>query len=189
MLKYFGLNIGNGFQLIIPELGMATEVYKLIESDRKHLRNFLDFVDDYTDVSSQISYLKLKMQGVANGTDKLFFIAQEDKIIGCINLHNIDIKISKAEIGYWIHSSYTGKNIVTKAVKTLCDYSFNILGLNKLVIFADVNNSASNAVALKSNFKFVGVKVQDAFLHDEFKDLNEYYLLKSDFMQQTRTGL
>lgn len=182
MTKYFGLSIDKNIDLVMPELGMADEVYRLIDSDRDHLRAFLGFVDSSVDVTSQINYFKMKMIGAVNGTDKLSFIAADNKIIGCIDLHNIDSTTGKAEIGYWIHSSYSGQNIVSKAVKSLCTYSFEVLELSKLSIFADIENIASNKVAIKTGFKLVGVKVQDVIRHNEYRDMNEYYLLKSDFL-------
>lgn len=181
MTKYFGLSIDEQLSLVIPELSMAEEVFRLIDSDRDHIRTFLSFVDSTVDVTSEINYFKMKMTGAANGTDKLFFIAEDDKLIGCIDLHKIDLNNGKAEIGYWIHSSYSGKSIMSKAVKRLCSYSFEVLELNKLIIFADIENIASNKVALKSGFKLVGVKPQDIVMYDQYRDMNEYYLLKSDF--------
>lgn len=180
-MRYFELKVNKEIKLVVPELTMATDVYNLVNSDRDHLRPFLDFVDRGKDVSSQIDYFKMKMQGSVNETDKLFLIAKQDKIIGCIDLHKMDRSVSKAEIGYWIHSDYTGKNIVTNAVEALCYYAFEVLDLNKLTIFADVNNIASNKVAIKSKFKLVGLKRQDAILYGKYQDMNEYYLLKSDF--------
>lgn len=182
MTKYFGLSIDEQLNLVTPELSMADEVFRLVDSDRDHIRTFLSFVDDTVDVTSEINYFKIKMTGAANGTDKLFLIAVDSKIIGCIDLHKIDLNNGKAEIGYWIHSNYSGKNIMSKAVKKLCSYSFEVLKLNKLIIFADVKNIASNKVALKSGFKLVGVKPQDVFMYDKYRDMNEYYLLKSAFL-------
>ena len=180
MARYFGLDVNDEVRLIIPELSMATEVYDLIDSDRDHLRRYLDFVDASVDVSIQRAYFKMKMEAAAKGTDKLFLIAVKNKIVGCIDLHKIERPSNKAEIGYWIHSSYSGKNIVTQSVKTLCDYSFDVLNLNKLSLFADVENIASNKVALKAGFKLVGIKYQDNIMYDEYRDMNEYYLLTSD---------
>ena len=57
-----------------------------------------------------------------------------------------------------------------------------MLELNKLSIFADVENIASNKVAIKNGFKLVGVKVQDEVIYDQYRDMNEYYLLKSEFV-------
>ena len=179
---YFELSITNEYKLVMPELSMAHEIYNLVDSDREHLHPFLDFVDSSIDVTSQIDYFKMKMNGLAKGTDKLFFIAKGNKLIGCIDLHNIDSNSKKAEIGYWIHSNFTGKNITTQAVRILCDYSFTVLDLNKLIILADVENIASNKVAIKSGFKLLGIRYQDDIRYDKYRDTNEYYLLKSDFI-------
>ncbi|GEL66817.1 GNAT family N-acetyltransferase [Marinilactibacillus psychrotolerans] len=183
MTKYMGINIEGNLNLIVPEFSMAEELFRLVDSDRDHLRTFLSFVDDSVDVTSQMNYFKMKMAGAANGTDKIFLIASDDKIIGSIDLHHIDSNNGKGEIGYWIHSSYAGKNIISKAVKTLCAYSFEVLKLNKLTIFADVENIPSNKVALKTGFQLVGTKRQDIIMYDQYRDMNEYYLLKSDFLQ------
>lgn len=104
----------------------------------------LSFVDSSVDLRSQINYFKMKITGAANGTYKLSFIVADNKIIGCIDLHNIDSTTGKAEIGYWIHSSYSGQNIVSKAVKRLCTYSFEVLELIKL-------SSYKNRVQISGN--------------------------------------
>lgn len=181
MKPYFHLEIGENLSLVIPELSMMEEFYQLVDSDREHLRRFLDFVDGCTSVDSQIGYYKMKMTGNANGTDKLFYIADDDRLIGCVDLHFIDAKNKKAEIGYWLHSSCTGKNIMTRAVKKLCQYAFEVLELNKLTIIADVENLPSNRVAVKAGLTFVGLKRQDVLIYGEYQDMNEYCLLRSEW--------
>lgn len=188
-MMYFGLEIDDELRLVIPEYSMAEEVFNLVDSDREHLGAFLDFVETSVDASSQRDYFKMKMLGVANETDKLFFITLDDRIVGCIDLHNINMNVKKAEVGYWLHSAFTGRNIMSRAVEALRDYSFTILGLNKLSILADVDNTASNKVALKSGFLLVGVKHQDEIRNGEFRDMNEYELLKSDVEEKLRASL
>ncbi|SJN43288.1 hypothetical protein FM115_09950 [Marinilactibacillus psychrotolerans 42ea] len=38
-------------------------------------------------------------------------------------------------------------------------------------------------MALKTGFQLVGTKRQDIIMYDQYRDMNEYYLLKSDFLQ------
>lgn len=180
MNKYFSLPIEENLALVYPELTMANEVFELLDSDREHLRVFLDFVDSSLDYTSQEGYIKMKLNGLANGTDRLFFIAAGEKLIGCIDLHAINTASKKAEIGYWLHSAYTKQGIVSKAVKTLCSYAFYTLDLNKLSILADTENIASNVVAQKCGFSLLGTRKEDLFMYEEYRDMNEYYLLKSD---------
>ena len=49
-----------------------------------------------------------------------------------------------------------------------------------IVIWPDVENIASDKIALKFGFKLVGIKYQDNIMYDEYRDMNEYYLLKAD---------
>ncbi|MFC7055972.1 hypothetical protein ACFQOY_09085 [Enterococcus alcedinis] len=72
MSKYFHLPIGDGYSLVAAEITMAEDIFKLVDSNREHLRTFLDFVDASVDVTLQENYIKMKLQGSANGTDKLF---------------------------------------------------------------------------------------------------------------------
>ena len=123
----------------------------------------------------------MKLKGSANGTDKLFFIAYKDKLIGTIDLHFIHPKVKKAEIGYWVHADYTQKGVASKAVRALCQYAFEVLELNKLTIMADVRNIGSNKVAQNCGFTFLGTRPQDALIYGEYQDMNEYYLLKEPF--------
>ncbi len=169
-----GINVTDDITLIYPELIMATEIFQLIDSDREHLDPFLGFNDVVKSVSDEVDYIKMKR----SDHDRVFFIVKDEKIIGTVDLHAMDEETGKAEIGYWLHSDYTGQHIMTKSVATLIDYSFNIIGLNKLTIKADVNNLASNKVARNLNFTFLGTKPQDIKLHGTLHDMNEYYLLK-----------
>ncbi len=95
--------------------------------------------------------------------------------------YKINQKNQSAAIGYWIHSDYTNRGFITAVVKKICAYSFYGLHLNKLSIFADVANVASNKVALKCGFEFVGTDKAEVLLRDELRDMNKYSLLKKDF--------
>ncbi|HGF8047170.1 TPA: GNAT family N-acetyltransferase [Enterococcus faecium] len=177
MKEFMGINVTDDITLVYPELIMATEIFQLIDSDREHLDQFLGFNDFVKSVSDEVDYIKMKR----SNHDRAFFIVKDEKIIGTVDLHNMDEETGKAEIGYWLHSSYTGQHIMTKSVATLIDYSFNIIGLNKLTIRADVNNLASNKVAQNLNFTFLGTKPQERKLHGTLHDMNEYYLLKQSY--------
>ncbi|WP_348534622.1 GNAT family N-acetyltransferase [Leuconostoc litchii] len=122
-----------------------------------------------------------KIHGVAQETDSLFSIVKNEQIVGVIDLHFIDMKNKKAEIGYWLHSKYQHQGIMTKAVRKVCEYAFDNLGLNKLSIFADVKNIGSNLVAKHAEFSFVTIHKEYYFHGEQFCDMNEYSLLKRHF--------
>lgn len=182
--NYFKTHIKDDLYLVYPEIRMAQELFTLIDSDRDQLRTFLDFVDDVVDASSQVDYFKSKLDGVAKQTDALFFIAIEDTIIGCADLHDITLSTRQADIGYWLHSSYQRQGIISSVVNKLCEYGFLNLNLNRLNLVIDTQNVPSNRVALKNSFIFSGVQEDDVLLHGSLRDMNYYYLLKRDFLNR-----
>lgn len=181
MSYYFTLPVNEDLGLAYCDVSMAQEIYECVISDKEHIGEFLDFAHRTTDISVQEEYIKMKLHNNAEGTDKMFCLIFEEAIIGCIDLHKINQKNQSAEIGYWIHSDYTKRGFITAVVKKICAYSFYGLHLNKLSIFADVANVASNKVALKCGFEFVGTDKAEILLRDELRDMNKYSLLKKDF--------
>lgn len=183
MKNYCFLPIDEKVALVQPALDMAEEIFRLVDSDREHLRPFLDFVDATKEVQDEYNYLEFKLSSYLKGTDCLYLIAYEGKLVGSIDLHFINSNTKKAEIGYWLHSSVTGKGTVTKCVKKICQIAFENFQLNKLVIVADTENEPSNKVALNAGFSFICTDPQDMVLYGEFRDMNKYVLLKSDFVK------
>lgn len=167
--------------LVAPEFSMAEELYQLVDAQKAHLGTFLNFVETVTGPENQTDFLKMKLTGTANGTDRLFIITEGSKIIGTIDLHKIDSLNKKAEIGYWLSGEYTKRKIMTDAAKKICEFSFDTLALNKLIIFADKENVGSNLVAQKAGFSLVGCHREDIIMYGEFRDMNEYELLRSEF--------
>ena len=105
MKHYFHLPIDSKLSLVQPTVDMASTLFDLVDSDREHIRQFLDFVDVTKEPADEIKYINMKLSGQVKGTDRLFLISYEDKLVGSIDLHFIDSRNKKAEIGYWIHSS------------------------------------------------------------------------------------
>lgn len=181
MKNYLSLPVTNEIALIQPTIQMAEEIFQLIDSDREHIGQFLDFVSFTKEIKDEEDYLKTKLTGVANGTDSLFLISYKQELAGTIDLHFINSVSKKAEIGYWIDSKFAGKGIMPLVVDKVCALAFEDLGLNKLSIFADVDNLPSNRVALKAGFSFVATHKEDIVLHGTFRDMNHYSLLKKEY--------
>ena len=181
MKHYFHLPIDSKLSLVQPTIEMAKPLFDLVDSDREHIRQFLDFVDVTKGPDDEIKYIHMKLTGYVKGTDRLFLMSYEGKLVGSIDLHFIDSRNKKAEIGYWIHSSQAKKGLTTKCVQKVCQLAFEEMGLNKLTIVADTENIGGNAVAIKSGFSLVGTDKEDIIMYDKLRDMNKYSLLKTEF--------
>lgn len=180
-MKAFTYRIDERLALAFPQLEAAEELFALIESDRPHIESFIDVMAETKTLADEKDFIKMKLHGYADGTDYLFFILSEQTICGCIDIHNVDKKIGKGEIGYWLHSSFTKRGIISKSVHAVCSLAFDTFGFNKLIICVDIENDPSNRVAQRCGFTLTSTEPQDALLYGKLRDMNHYTLLKEQF--------
>ncbi len=62
----------------------------------------------------------------------------------------------KAEIGYWLAEKHWGKGIMTGAVRIICRFGFEKLGLRRIYAAVFPGNRASARVLEKAGFVFEG---------------------------------
>ncbi|MGO3048769.1 GNAT family N-acetyltransferase [Staphylococcus casei] len=183
MKYHLSIEVMPQVKLVQPELYMAEELYYTIKENFSHLAQFLDFLKEDMTIADESAYLKMMLQQQVENKGRLFLIYHNDKLIGTVDLHKIDNQNKKAEIGYWIAKGYTGKSIITTCVNYICEFSFEVIGLNKLIIMADVRNKASKKVAEKVGFSFVATDLEDVFDGESYRDMNRYILLRKDYFQ------
>lgn len=102
-------------------------------------------------------------------------------MVGTINYHFVSAVNCRAEIGYWLHSAFTGRGIMTRSVKAILAIGFESLGFNRIDLYADVENEASNAVAKRTGFTYVAVQPAHVYHYDTFRDMQQYVMLKRDY--------
>ena len=83
-----------------------------------------------------------------------FAIVIKSEVVGGIGFR--DIKNQRAEIGYWLAKKNWGRGIMTQAVKLVCKFGFQKLGLRRIYAAVFANNKASARVLEKSGFKYDG---------------------------------
>lgn len=103
--------------------------------------------------------------------------------VGTIGLLSIDQINRKAE--YYIamgETAYKGKGIAKRATNLLLRYGFEVLNLNRIYLFTEVNNVAAQRLFEKVGFVKEGMLRQDILSHGEFADRYAYGLLREDFL-------
>ena len=93
--------------------------------------------------------------------------------------------ISKANrighIGYWLGEEYSGRGIMTRAVRALTDHGFATLELNRITIAAAVGNTKSRAIAERCGFRLEGIARGAEWLYDHFVDHAIYAITRADW--------
>ena len=109
-------------------------------------------------------------------------IKSSKELIGVVSFTDINKKFAKAEVGYWIGKKYWGNGFCTEAVKTLIDYGFNELGLNKITAHHMLKNPASGKVMLKSGMIKEGYFREEVIKCGVFEDIIHYGILRKEWL-------
>jgi ribosomal-protein-serine acetyltransferase len=158
----------------------AQAIFKMVDSNRAYLAQWLTFVNNMTTISFAENFVKACIQKNKNGEELAFVLIDNELIIGRIGVYKIDQQNKIAEIGYWIVEHAQGRGIITRACKVLIDYCFSTLLLNRIEIKCATENIKSQAIPIKLGFKKEGTITEGEMLNGKFVDLNLYALLNSN---------
>ncbi|RYG51204.1 MAG: N-acetyltransferase [Chitinophagaceae bacterium] len=158
----------------------APQIFNVVEKNRAHLRPWLPFVDTMQNVQFAENFVNGTIRRNKEGTEYAFVIIAGDEVVGRIGLYKIDNLNRVGELGYWLAESHQGKGIVTRACRTLINFCFSDVGLNRIEIRCGTQNTRSKAIPEKLNFRFEGVIRQGELLYEKFIDLNLYSLLREE---------
>ena len=91
------------------------------------------------------------------GTDAPFVIvdAPTGELLGAIGVHRLGGEDDGPEVGYWLKREARGRGAATRALRVVTDWACQVLGV-RLLLQADVRNTASRRVAEKAQFRYVG---------------------------------
>lgn len=88
-----------------------------------------------------------------------FAVVEDGTVVGSIDLRSG--RHETGTLGYWCAAEARGRGITTLALRRLCRYALEELGLERLQLTADVDNLASQRVAEKVGFVREGVLRSD----------------------------
>lgn len=107
--------------------------------------------------------------------------SERDLLIGSIGLLDIDNVHKSAELGYWVGKDYWGNGFCTEAARSLLDYGFNHLSLNRIWAHLLVRNPASGRVLENIGLVHEGRLRESVVKWGKFEDVDIYGALKKDF--------
>lgn len=110
----------------------------------------------YTAVHAHSFIHRLTPDGLADGTQVAFTIADaSDRVLGVTALQSIDAS-ARAAVGFWVAPWARGRGVASAAVRGLADWAFTAAGLRELLWHALVGNVASLRVAAAAGFTLEG---------------------------------
>ena len=105
-------------------------------------------------------YLLARFDAIHCGTSAPFAIvarADQNTLFGSISLMAPEWPDRRAEVGYWLARDARGHGHASRAVRLICAWGFQALGLERIDLLAASANGASQRVAERAGFTREGV--------------------------------
>ena len=105
---------------------------------------------DY-DVRDALAWVRGSRDARARGEECAFVIADAANgvVLGGCGLNQVDATNRRANLGYWVRTTATGRGVATEAARLAAEFGLTVLGLGRLEIVVAVGNRASQRVAEK----------------------------------------
>lgn len=185
----FTLKVDSDLHLHLFEHHHADELFWLVDSNRKHLRKWLPWVDSMHSSAQYHSVIQMWLKQFYDNHGYNLGIRYKGVLAGTISLHEVDWKNYQASMGYYLSETMQGKGIMTKAAQTVLNHAFFGLGLNRIEIRCGSGNDKSQAIPERLGFKQEGIIQEGEFLNGAFHDLILYGMLSKQWRKKSASAL
>jgi RimJ/RimL family protein N-acetyltransferase len=109
-------------------------------------------------------------------------LLDDNVMIGCISIQNIDHRNRNAFIGIFIgEEEYRNKGYGAEAIKLMLNYGFNTLNLHNIMLSVQADNSEGIACYKKVGFKETGKRREWVFKDGKYIDVLYMDILAREF--------
>lgn len=105
---------------------------------------------------------------------------ENGKLIGTINLGNVDETSLYSDTCYMLSPEYQGRGIMTEVFRGVLRYAFDEIGLNRVQAEVFAGNDASARVLTKCGMQMEGVARQKYYKGGRFFDTAQYAVVRGD---------
>ena len=118
----------------------------------------------------------------ARETDACWAIVQgtEDRAVGYVGLHRIDLENGSAQIAYWVTPLARGHHLGARATRLLSDWALRVVGLHRIELHHALANDASCHVANAAGFELEGTAVRSLRHRDGWHDMHVHSRVTSE---------
>ena len=146
----------------------SEELFALVEANRSYLRQWLPWVDDNTEVSHTLEFIRGTVLEYEQGAALHLGIRQNGKLRGVVGFNSMETG-KDGEMGYWLDESLQGNGVMTRACRALVEHGFQSLALSRVVIVCHPRNQRSRRIAERLGFSLEKRKINVTTLSPEVR--------------------
>jgi len=168
----------DNYKISLLEINQSELFFNLIDTNRGRLEDFFaGTVSKTKTLAATVDYCREITQKIEDKNYFPYMITDVSckKMIGLIDVKNIDWNVPKAELGAFIDKDYENKGVITKASVLVVDHLIETYQFKKILCRANNRNKGSISVILKNGFELEGTIRNDyRTTKGEIVDLNYY---------------
>ncbi|NMM64108.1 GNAT family N-acetyltransferase [Clostridium sp. P21] len=155
----------------------AEDVFKYYVKNKEYLKPFEpEREESFYTLPIQKRNLIESYKQFLNGDSVNFGIYKNEGLIGKIQISNIVMGVFKnAFVGYSIDEDEQGKGYMKEALRLVCKYAFNEVGVHRLEASTLVDNEKSQRVLRACGFKELGISKKYLFINGQWRDHIIFY--------------
>ena len=177
----FTYQIDEELKLLLPQPQHAEELLILVRENLDILKPWMPWATDNYSLENSRFFIRENLLRFADNGSFDSVILYENKKIGTIGFHNLDLINRSAHVGYWLTKDLHGRGIMTRCAKALTNYLFNDFELNRIQINCNTENVKSRAIPERLGYKLEGINRQVEFHNGKLGDWAVYAMLRQDW--------
>jgi ribosomal-protein-serine acetyltransferase len=177
----FSAPFRDGFELRLLEERHAPTLFKVVERERAHLREWLPWVDVTKSEEDSLSFIRSVLEQFVTNHGFAAGVWNGERLAGTVGLHRIDWLNRRVEIGYWLAREFQGRGVMTDACRAVVTHLFRELDLNRVEIRCATGNTKSSAIPRRLEFTLDGTLRDAQFVNGRHHDLLVFGMLKRDW--------
>lgn len=137
----------------------ARVVNEAIRGSHEELKRWLPFAQDVPTLSETEANLQRaqELYGTGESFRYLIFLRETGTFVGTVSLFGIDWDVPKAEIGYWLDSTHTGRGYMTEAVEAIVRFGCAQFDFKRIEIRCESTNEGSRLIPERLGFQLEGM--------------------------------
>ena len=175
-----------------PRDVLADDVIRLVPLTAAHAPGVAELVQDpdvrrHTRVPSdppsgfESAWLAMYEEGWRDGSRAGFAIETHDaEFLGLGMFVRMECEARQGEIGYVVGPAARGRGVATRTLRLLTDWGFSQLGFERIELWIDIANPASERVAERAGYAREGVLRSYWFKEDIRRDFGIWSRLRDD---------
>jgi ribosomal-protein-serine acetyltransferase len=175
--------LGSGAIVLRPfSLDDAEAIYDAVMASRNELGRWLSWCHpDYT-IQETVEFLAARGDAFQREGEHGFAIVERSsgQLVGATGINQLDRAALRANLGYWLRTSATGRGFATQAVRLVARWALEEHGLERIEIVAAMGNAASQRVARRAGARFEVVARRRLRVHGVQHDAAVFSLVRED---------